>query len=511
MLLNIKTKNLQNFINFFNIEQTMDELSRRRFSNCLFEALDQQGYSIGRIKKRSNSLSDLLEWTFASISGSREAIFGGSREAIFAGSAGEGIAKLFSSDLDGIVVYKGLVCVDEGHTEDGLLVARNEFSQTPPGYVRLQVDDSSYSFPITENWLPTSVADGKRYLDSEATKYLLKVDFDSADQFAMDSEINGPAVTSLPRYNYLFYRIPETLKNIDSIRFETDCVLGLQFYSSKILEKWLSRERYHEWPSKELQDKIGAMNGYVVPVGHKFSPNKNVEWRISYTTAEKKLVRNMNNVQVKLYVVFKFIRKERLKPVCPNFTSYMVKNLVFWVLELTPESEFTPHNLVEIIMSALRILKRFLTNNVLPCYMIPERNLLVERMNEGERKALLGVVECFIAEDYEFILKNHKLSLFMQINYSDPELAKNFALWIAEIEDLCWILFEGLHIGRHLSPFPELLINACISGLGMKELLTFVRLVLLIIPRNDFITYIRNGDMESIPRIFWNTLKNVLS
>jgi len=256
-------------------------------------------------------------------------------------------------------------------------VARNEFSQTPPGYVRLQVDDT---FALSTVNFPTSVVSGNRYLDNTLLKQSLQCTRECGCHRSTCTEINGPAITA---YDIVAQPVtsPKLLKalpfisNANSVSYDVpldvDLVLGLPFYSSKVLDKWLNRERFHEWPSKALQDKIAAMIGYVVPVGHKSSPVRNIEWRISYTTAEKKLVRSMNNVQVKLYVVLKLVQKERFKPVCPNFTSYMVKNLVFWVLEQTPISRFTPHNLVDNIMSALRILKAFLTNNILPCYMIP--------------------------------------------------------------------------------------------------------------------------------------------
>ena len=119
------------------------------------------------------------------------------------------------------------------------------------------------------------------------------------------------------------------------------------------------------------------MEGYVVPVGHKFSKHKDNEWRISYTTAEKKLVRSMNGVQVKVYVV----QKDRLKPVCKNFSSYMVKNLVFWLLEMTSISDFTPETLVDRILSAFYYLQQCLEFKYLPCYIIII--IIITLFNEG--------------------------------------------------------------------------------------------------------------------------------
>jgi len=482
----------------------MDEQTKRQFSNLLFEALEQQGYSSIRIKKRSKALATLWER--------------GPIEKIVAGSAGEGVSKFLSSDLDLIFVVKGTVCVDEGPNEEGLLVARNEFTQTPPGYVRLQIDDS---IAAMLNETLSSVLSGKRYLDSAAYKQLIHNVGEM--HYPGSAEINGPAVTTYETGNRLRQEHKEHLRafiftsneNTFPLGLGNDIVAGLPFYSSKVLDKWLNRERFHEWPSKALQDKIAAMMGYVVPVGSKSSPVRNIEWRISYTTAEKKLVRSMNNVQVKLYVVLKLVRKERLKPACPNFTSYMVKNLVFWVLELTPISRFTPHNLVDIIVSALRILKRFLTNNILPCYMIPERNLLIERINKEERNALLEAVECYIAEDYEIIFKNPKLSMSMQLRYSYPEKARDYALWIAEIEDEFLLHLNAFAdeittvTGIEQITQGEDLLNAFKILFDSEEHARgLIPLLLLIIPCDDLFT---NEDLERKYTVFCNTLKNVLS
>jgi len=149
----------------------------------------------------------------------------------------------------------------------------------------------------------------------------------------------------------------------------------------------------------------------------------------------------MNDVQVKLYVVLKFVQKDRLKPICQNFTSYMVKNLVFWVLEKTPMRNLTPETLVDRILTAFWHLKQFLENKFLPCYMIPERNLFHGRMNGSECVSLLKEVDKIIDDGCGFLLKHHKLSLSMQLTFSYPEIAVAYKQWLVEIEDIVLILF----------------------------------------------------------------------
>jgi len=159
----------------------------------------------------------------------------------------------------------------------------------------------------------------------------------------------------------------------------------------------------------------------------------------------------MNDVQVKVYVVLKHIQKDRLKPVCKNVTSNMVKNLVFWSLKMTPMNHFTPETIVDRILSSFYYLQQCLEYKYLPCYMIPERNLLQGRMDERECIILLREVQNIINEGYGFLLKNQKLSLSMELTYSYHEIARDYAQWLVEVEDLYWVFVEMAGNVRPLS------------------------------------------------------------
>jgi len=405
----------------------MDASTRRRFSVLLYDALNQQGYSSARIKHRSNHVSRLCQRL-----SELNFIKGIPSILIPVGSFGEGISKLYSSDMDIMQSYCDIMCVDEVSHENvtSNLVFQNEYTNTSPGYVRLYTNHavsnavSSCPYLISQRCIDT----GKHYLNSRLTVQELS-------KYAASNEINGPAST-VNRLRCCTIGYEWMLEELNTTKFEGDCVIALPFFSKSILDQWQRRERYHEWPSRSLKREISTMIGYVVPVGHKVSQNKDIEWRISYTTVEKKLVDNMNDVQVKLYVVLKFVQKDRLKPICKNFTSYMVKNLVFWVLELTPIGEYTPELLADRILSAFCHLKQCLEKCFLPCYMIPERNLFDGRMDQMECSLLLREVECIINEGYACLLKNHKLSLSMKLTYSYPEKARDYAQWLVEVEDV---------------------------------------------------------------------------
>jgi len=252
----------------------MDEPTQRRLSRVLYDALNQQGYSAGRIKYRSKSISRHFEQYFNKI------LNNGHIKSILAGSLGEGISKLCSSDIDMMLSHCDIICVDERSHANGpySLVLQNEYTDTFPGYVRLRADR-----PVRNHqrhlFSQRCIHTGRHYLSSLLTMQTLSLN----DPRYL---INGPACTSTAD------------NNIDAkLKIDFDSVLALLFVSLNILEKWMGRERHHEWPPRALRRKIFTMTGYVVHVGHKFSEHKDVEWRISYTTAEKKLVRSMNDVQ----------------------------------------------------------------------------------------------------------------------------------------------------------------------------------------------------------------------
>jgi len=474
----------------------MDESTRRRISRVLYDALNQQGYSAGRIKYRSKTVSRQVKHILSKSSNN------GHIKHIIAGSFGEGISKLYSSDIDVMYSPSDIICVDERSHANGpySLVFQNEYTNTSPGYVRLRADR-----PVRDHqrrlFSQRCIHTGNHYLSSLKTMKALYQDNPS-------EVINGPARTSYSSDSLWFGCVLST---------DVDGVPALPFVSLNILEKWMGRERHHEWPPRALQTKISTMIGYVVPVGHKFSHNKDIEWRISYTTAEKKLVRSMNDVQVKLYVVLKFVQKDRLKPICQNFTSYMVKNLVFWVLELTPMRDLTPETLVDRVLTAFWHLKQFLENKFLPCYMIPERNLFDGRMNESECVSLFREVDKIIDEGYGFLLKHHKLSLSMQLTFSYPDKARGYAQWLVEIEDIVLMLFGN----EAISDLAKKLRNVQLDWFeGILQLLVNTnntnlvaqihRLWQLLFPDIKILAGIEQSAFE-LPSLYVNRLRDALS
>ncbi|XP_060595000.1 uncharacterized protein LOC132749292 [Ruditapes philippinarum] len=322
------------------------------------------------------------------------------------GSAAEGVS-LSDSDCDCMIIMKDTFCVDTAYICKGFNVLETDYTNAAPGYVKLVFlhgdEDSPICVYLQQSELYKTRL-GSSYISSpifmnfliQNLQTLIKIIF---PPFISKLTSNGPAITS----------------------GSNDNALAIYFYGGCHLNNLSKRLRYYHWPSVSLIQEITSMEGYVVPVGHKFSDSQNIEWRVCYTTAELKLIKSLTDVQLKFYVLLKCVAKEIVKKNCKDITSYIVKNVVFWIVETEPEQAFTPTHLVKLLKKAIMFIKYCLQNNHLPNYMIPERNLIRENMNGKEKRKIIKDLKEY--EDFAILLgKVPKLCQCMSFVYQIFEL-----------------------------------------------------------------------------------------
>ena len=63
-------------------------------------------------------------------------------------------------------------------------------------------------------------------------------------------------------------------------------------------------------------------------------------------------------------------------------SSFIMKNVAFWIVESHHQELFREQNLIHVLQIALTFLKTALVNNNLPYYMIHGRDLLIGRSTE---------------------------------------------------------------------------------------------------------------------------------
>ena len=93
------------------------------------------------------------------------------------------------------------------------------------------------------------------------------------------------------------------------------CSIHCPFWPNESSE-WVHRLRNFSWPTSHDISTITSFGCHLVAVGHPLSDTKLMEWRISFSIAERTLVWSFNHVQIQCYAVMKIILKEFIKLRC---------------------------------------------------------------------------------------------------------------------------------------------------------------------------------------------------
>ena len=144
--------------------------------------------------------------------------------------------------------------------------------------------------------------------------------------------------------------------------------------------EWKDRPRHYGWPSKRDIENIEQFGCHLVPVGHPLSAKKSLEWRLSFSIAERTLVWSFNHTQLQCYAVMKIVLKEYVKTKCSEkhksvLCSYFIKTFLFWQFERTYQSFWQITNLSGCIVSLLREFYICIQAGVLRHYFVPRFNL----------------------------------------------------------------------------------------------------------------------------------------
>ena len=120
----------------------------------------------------------------------------------------------------------------------------------------------------------------------------------------------------------------------------TDKVISIRcFFWPDDASEWIHRSRPFGWPRSDIISSIVDFGCHVVAVGHPKSETKLIEWRLSFSFAERALVWSFNHVQLQCYAVLKIILKQFIKLKCSPqnqvLCSYFIKTFLFWKYETT--------------------------------------------------------------------------------------------------------------------------------------------------------------------------------
>ena len=241
-----------------------------------------------------------------------------------------------------------------------------------PGFVYLSASSPSNS-ENSENLLKVVTSKGsKQYLSALKFRTEMYRMFDkdmnekneSTMEYKVQATIHGPA-------------IQVDVLDIDSEvpDFSLDVVPAIRFSGWPVCcSAWPERKR--AWPPAELVKEIVGSGFRVVS---KTSPqgDEELEWRLSFSTAEIKLMsaKGMGNRNY-CYRMFKTAIKGTVMSTCKLLTSYHLKTLLLWASERHPPDYWSDDNIAVCFLGLLDDLLHALVNHSLPHYFIPKLNLL---------------------------------------------------------------------------------------------------------------------------------------
>ncbi|XP_052790656.1 uncharacterized protein LOC128224719 [Mya arenaria] len=399
--------------NFISKRRRGERSSDEELSVRVCWVLDQLGYSQSMVLHRRVTCK---KWE---VIGSINIISQYNTTIITAGSKGEGFAAPFESDSDTVLLYMYSVCKTPGDDSLTLPDTHYEFTMDSehchPGHFRLELTQSGTTGKSNIQQALFVHDNGKTYISSE--KYVTSFIKDN------DQTVSGPAITGCSKYS--------SWDHVNSFRCTSQ---------QQLLSQWINRQRHHNWPTQDLIEEASKLEAQMVPVGCKGSEHKNIEWRVCFILSVQKLTDSWNENQYKIYILLKLIKKSQLKPISDEISSYLMKNIVLWFTEQNPAKIFKKKYLLQNVMNCLRNLQDAIKANHLPFYMLPDRNLLIGRINPEQQQLLIEKLGDLIEEGPRVILRCPKVSKALEM--SPAELAKKNR-WREKLEKL-WL--EGMNI-----------------------------------------------------------------
>ena len=211
-----------------------------------------------------------------------------------------------------------------------------------------------------------------------------------------------------------------------------------------LADGWSERERTVDWPSKGLISDIINEGCHVVPVSHHDSDNESyhTEWRLSFSSAEKRLVHSLSVEQRQSYVMAKLIMKQVIqdlkgKPSDPALqntpSSYHLKTILFWTCE---EKHFQEcNNLVDSVMELLQTFVEHLRRGNIPNYFIPENNMINHIKHQDLVSVANGIEESLA--NLPTILHHVFLDAYDTLLDFDSNTSPILRLVDCQLKDLC--------------------------------------------------------------------------
>ncbi|VDI69335.1 Hypothetical predicted protein [Mytilus galloprovincialis] len=303
------------------------------------------------------------------------------------------------SDADTILCYEVIKVVEAISIADvkrpSLLIVRE--SQTPAGYVKLQF--VACCVPIELKHWPAICAHWPG-----VAPFFTTDKFDRIVLIGILSENLGKC----PLLSRAKNKPAAKLENYPSIKLDM-----VQCYRCKawptIANEWLTRHRCYGWPTTKTIEEMKLLGFFVVRKGHPFSPEIDLEWRISFSLQERKLIFDLTDVQYKCYVVLKMINRDFLQLEC--ITTYHWKTCLFYMIEKNDPTVWERKLLFHCVNMCIEQMLRWVRIGCCPNYFIPGENLFEGRMNDNLKKDSENKLVEILNVGFAILLRVHSYNI----------------------------------------------------------------------------------------------------
>ena len=271
------------------------------------------------------------------------------------GSKGEGF-RFASSDDDYMFIFNDIRVIQsmsECRLYDvNTTLLMMETEQTRPGFVLLRLIGNTNNYDIMRSCVQYQTG---IYVSSQKWREGLSIEYP-------ELTIHGPCLTSSSgkrEFDFAF------------------CVKSDKFPKSAIGS--IRRLHHRGWPLSEVLNDIVSGGCHFVAIPSKLSDFEFLEWRLSFSMAETKLIHAMNHSQFLCYGLLKIFLKEAIsvnEDVEGLLCSYYLKTAVFWEI-VESSREWTPATFLLSFWKCFERLIHWVREENCPNFFIPENNMMV--------------------------------------------------------------------------------------------------------------------------------------
>ena len=296
--------------------------------------------------------------------------FWGKCSFIYSGSFAEGMIN--HGDIDIMHIADNFLVVEHPDNipetfKDAVLLLEPDHCE--PGYTRLRLfrDIPGNQFEIYTN------LDEKLYLDRR--KYL-KIKFGKHEMLNVD--MHGPALMT---FNH-------------NGTGDSDMV---ECFHCPLWPTFARRDfRIDQNNDKSFRaENIRSSGCHVVPIAHPKSKNPDLEFRMSFSVAERLLIQNWNEKQMEIYFVCKQLFK-RYFNACTNLEkglcSYFAKTIIYWMSEQSTMEFWIDNSTITILRQFFDLLRAYISQKSCPNYFIPN-NLMMSTYTDKQINSLLSKLD----------------------------------------------------------------------------------------------------------------------